>query len=132
MATFNDVAEARIYFADDRFAMENDMTIEAIGEDWSTCSMEIGRRHLNANGHVMGGAIFTLADFAFAVACNNVHRPTVGLQVSINFLSTTRGSKLIAHAKCIRNGRTTCVYNVDVIDDLGCDIAQFIGTGYKA
>ena len=79
----------------------------------------------------MGGAIFTLADFAFAVASNNVHRTTVGQNVSINFLSGTRGTRLIARAKCKKDGKTTCVYNVDVADDLGREIAQFVGSGYK-
>ena len=108
------------------------MTIDALDEGGCTCSMTIAPRHMNANGGVMGGAIFTLADFAFAAASNNVHRPTVGLQVSVNFLSNTRGSRLFARARCRKDGRPTCVYVVDVTDDLGRDIAQFVGTGYKA
>ena len=131
MSTFKDVDEARAYFEGDRFAVENGMSIDALGPDWSECSMAITDRHRNANGGVMGGAIFTLADFAFAAASNNVHRPTVGLQVSISFMSNTRGTRLIARARCRKDGRTTCVYNIDVVDDLGRDIAQFIGTGYK-
>ena len=131
MATFRDIEEARAYFEGDRFAVENGMTLDELGEDWSVCSMAVTPGCRNANGGVMGGAIFTLADFAFAAACNNVHRPTVAQQVSVNFMSNTRGSRLIAKAKCRRDGRTTCVYNVDVVDDLGRDIAQFVGTGFK-
>lgn len=131
MAVFRDVDDARAYFEGDRFAVENGMTIDALEADKCTCSMDILPRHRNANGGVMGGAIFTLADFAFAAASNNVHRPTVGQQVSVNFLSGTRGSRLFAHARCRRDGRTTCVYIVDVEDDLGRDIAQFVGTGFK-
>ena len=131
MAVFGNIEEARAYFEGDRFAMENGMSIDAVGDGTSTCSMVIADRHRNANGGVMGGAIFTLADLAFAAACNNRHRPTVALQVSINYLSGTRGGALYAHARCRKDGKTTCVYDIDVVDDLGRDIAQFVGTGYK-
>ena len=79
----------------------------------------------------MGGAIFTLADYAFAVLSNHLHKPTVGQQVNINYLSSSKGNKLFAHAKCRKNGRTTSVINVDINNELGKDIAQFIGTGFK-
>ncbi len=131
MATFRDLEDARAYFEGDRFAAENGMTIEAIGEGSSVCAMTLSPRHMNANGGVMGGAIFTLADFAFAVAVNNVHRPTVALQVSISYLNATHGSRLTATARRVKDGRTTCVYEVDVTDDLGRDIARFTGTGFK-
>jgi len=131
MSEFKSLEDARTYFAGDLFAANNGMTIDELGEDWCVCSMVIADTHKNAAGGVMGGAIFTLADFAFAVASNNVHRTTVGQNVSINFLSGTRGTRLIARAKCKKDGKTTCVYNVDVADDLGREIAQFVGSGYK-
>lgn len=131
MSTFQSLDEARAYFTGDRFATENGMTLDAIGHGTSECSMTLAARHQNANGGVMGGAIFTLADFAFAAAVNNVHRPTVAQQVSINYLNAPKGRRLIARARCRKDGRTTCVYVVDVSDDTGRDVAQFIGTGYK-
>ena len=123
--------EAREFFKNDRFATENGMTIDELGEDRCVCSMDIRDDHRNAMGNVMGGVIFTLADFAFAVATNNVHMPTVGQQNNINYFSGTRGSRLIAKAGCRKDGKTVCVYNVDVTDDLGRDIAQMTGTGFK-
>ena len=131
MAVFENLEAARAYFNDDRFAMENGMTIDEVGDGVGVCSMAITDSHRNANGDVMGGAIFTLADLASAVAANNRHRPTVAQQVSINFLSNTRAGRLIARASCRKDGRTTCVYNVDVTDDEGRDIAQAVVTGYK-
>ncbi len=65
------------------------------------------------------------------MAANNVHHPTVAQQMSVNFLSNSRGNRLIATARCRRDGRTSCVYNIDVVDDLGRDIAQIVETGYK-
>ena len=131
MSTFASIDEARAYFAGDRYAMESGITLDALDGDCATCSMPVTEHHRNANGGVMGGAIFTLADFAGAVAANNVHHPTVAQQMSVNFLSNSRGSRLIATARCRRDGRTSCVYNIDVVDDLGRDIAQAVVTGFK-
>ena len=79
----------------------------------------------------MGGAILTLIDFAFASAACNVHRPTVAQQISMNFLNAPKGSALTARASCRKDGRTSCVYQVDIKDDLGRDIAQAVVTGFK-
>ena len=54
-------------FANDRFATDNGAVIEQVDEGYAKCWLEIQPHHLNAAGTVMGGAIFTLADFAFAV-----------------------------------------------------------------
>ncbi|MBQ9979870.1 MAG: PaaI family thioesterase [Oscillospiraceae bacterium] len=131
MSEFKNIDEARAFFAGDLFSASNGITIDELGENWCVCSMEIAENHRNAAGGVMGGVIFTLGDFAFAVAANNVHKTTVAQSVSINFLSGSRGSRLIARAKCKKDGKNTCVYNIDITDDLGRDIAQVINTGYK-
>ena len=131
MPTFSSIEDAREYFKNDRYATESGMTIDALGEGWAECSFTIAPIHQNANGGVMGGAIFTLADFASAVAANNIHRPTVAQQVFVSFLSGTRGNRLIARAKCRKDGKRSCVYNVDVVDDLDRDIAQCVVTSYK-
>ena len=131
MATFKDIEEARAFFQGDRFAMENGITLDEIGDDWSIASVTIQDRHRNALGGIMGGVIFTLADLAFAAACTNVHNPSVAQQVSINYLSGSRGSRLFAHARCKKDGQTSGVYNVEVTDDLGRDIAQFTGVAFK-
>lgn len=131
MSTFASIEDAREYFKNDLFAMNAGITLDELWEGGCICSMPIGDMHKNAAGGVMGGAIFTLADFAFAVAANYMHHTTVAQQVSINFLSGTKGTRLFARATCKKDGKTTCVYNIDITDDLGKDIAQFIGTGYK-
>ena len=131
MAVFQSLEDARAYFEGDRFALENGVVIESLSEDRCVCSLALTDRHSNAEGGVMGGAIFTLIDLAFAAAANNAHRPTVAQQVSVNFLSGSRGSALTARAVCRKDGRSSCVYNVDVTDDLGRDIAQAVVTGFK-
>ena len=131
MSTFKSLEEAREYFTGDRFAAENGMYLEALDTEKAVCVMDITERHRNANGGVMGGAIFTLGDLAFAVLVNQTHLPTVAQQVSINYFNQPKGKKLIATARCKKDGKTTCVYIVDITDDTGMDVAQFIGTGYK-
>ena len=125
------IEAAREYFARDRFATENGITLDERDEMRSVCSMEIADRHRNAFGGVMGGAIFTLADFAFATLTNAPGRVTVAQQVSINYLSPAKGSRLVATATYRKDGRSSCVVNVDVADDAGRDVAQFTGTGFK-
>ena len=131
LATFNSIEEAREFFKGDKFATNIGVQLDELDEDSCVCSLELCDDFRNAYGSVMGGAIFTLGDFAFAVLSNQLHRPTVGLQVSINYLSGSKGEKLIAKAYYRKNGRTTSVINVDITDDTGRDIAQFVGTGYK-
>ena len=131
MSVFENIDQARAYFEGDRFATENGIAIDELSPNGAVCSLCIEDRHRNAEGGVMGGAIFTLIDLAFAVASNNVHKSTVAQQVSLNFLSGTRGKRLVARASCRKDGRSSCVYNVDVSDDLGRDIAQATVTGFK-
>ena len=125
------IEEAREYFSCDRFATENGITLDELDDSHAVTSLTLGARHRNAFGGVMGGAIFTLADFAFAALTNDRERVTVAQQVSINYLSPTKGEKLIARATFRKDGRSSCVVNVDVTDDTGRDIAQFVGTGFK-
>ena len=131
MGNFKTPEEARAYFSKDRFATENGMTLDELDENHSVTSMTVGDRHKNAYGGVMGGAIFTLADFAFAALTNDLERVAVAQQVSISYLSAPKGARLIATARYKKDGRTSCVVNVDVVDDTGRDIAQFVGTGFK-
>ncbi len=131
MSEFHSLEEARAFFTQDRFATENGIVLEELIPGGSVCSVELTDRHRNAEGGVMGGVMMTLIDFAFAAAASNAHRPTVAQQSSISFLNGVRGKKLTAKAVCRKDGRTSCVYNVDVTDELGRDIAQAVMTGFK-
>ena len=131
MSTFNSVEEAKEYFKNDKFAYNSGMVLEDLGEDFSLCTMDLDDRHLNANGGIMGGVMFTLADLAFAALSNNNHRPTVAQQVSINYLSAPKGKKLLARAELLKNGRSSTIIQVKVSDETGRDIALFTGTGFK-
>ncbi len=131
MATFTSVQEAIEYFKNDKFAYNSGMVLEDLGEDFSLCSMELGEGHLNANGGIMGGVMFTLADLAFAALSNNIHRPTVAQQVSINYLAAPKGKTLKARAELVKSGRSSTIIQVKVTDETGREIALFTGTGFK-
>ena len=122
--------EVRSIFEGDRFATENGAIIEEIGDHSATCSLAITDLHRNAMGAVMGGTYFMLADFAFAVAANWDKMGCVSLRSDISFLGAAKGKKLTAKAVCVKNGKTTACYRVDVTDDLGNLTATMTATGY--
>lgn len=124
------IEEVREYFKGDKFATDAGMVIDEIGDHSSVCSVVLDGRHCNAMGNVMGGVHYTLADFAFAVASNWQKTGVVGINNSIAYLSPVKGKKLIARATLIKDGRSTCVYSVDITDDLGTKVANVQCMGF--
>ncbi len=123
---------ARKEFSGDIYATETTgIVIEAADKDYAKCSLETDHRHLNAAGVVMGGAVYTLADFTFAVAANSEAMNTVSLTSSITYLSAARGGKLTAEARCVRSGRSTCHFIVTVSDAEGNVVASVSTTGFR-
>ena len=132
MGYFKDAEDARNrFFKDDLFAADNGMRIDYLDDETCICCMKLEPRHRNAAGTVMGGVIFTLADLAFAVSANHLHYLTVTQQVSVNYLNSSTGSRLSAKTRILKNGRTSSVIQVDVTDDTGKTIAQYVGVGAK-
>lgn len=119
-------------FANDRFATQaaGCRVVEG-GRGRAVCEMELGNIHRNAMGNVMGGAIFTLADFALAIASNVGEAPTVSVSNSIEFISAAKGSRLIATCTADRSGRSLGFYTVTVEDDLGRCVAKMTATCYR-
>ena len=122
--------EVREIFEGDRFATENGAVIEEIGDRRAVCSLRITPSHRNAMGAVMGGAYFMLADFAFAVAANSEKMGCISLRSDISFLSAAKGERLFAEAICVKDGRSTACYRVNVTDELGNLTATVTVTGY--
>ena len=94
-------------------------------DDYAKCSFKITRNHQNAIEIVMGGAIFTLADFTFAVATNQHEEyNTVSTTANISYLNPGRGEILYAEAIKIRDGKTVCFYDVNVYNEKNILIAK--------
>ena len=123
--------EVRKTFEDDRFATENGAVIDEIGERSASCSLVITDSHRNAMGAIMGGVYFMLADFAFAVAANWEKMGCVSIHSDISFLNAAKGERLTAKAVCVKDGKATVCYRVDVTDDSGNLTAVVTITGYK-
>ena len=124
--------EIEAVFANDRFATEAAGCRVVSGEHGrAVCSMELADVHRNAMGNVMGGAIFTLADFALAICCNIGAEPTVSVDSSISFFRSTQGAALTATAVCDKPVRHLGFYTVTVEDDLGKQIAKMTATCYR-
>lgn len=126
----NQIDEVREFFSNDRFATDNGIVIEEIGDHYAKCAFKIEACHKNAMGAVMGGATFTLADFTFAVASNWQNPGTVSLNSNITYLGVAKGEKLIAEAEMVKDGKTTCCYNIMISDDLGNKVALVTVTGF--
>ena len=84
--------------------------------------------HRNEKGGVMGGAIFTLADFALAIACNIGEPPSVSVSNTIEYFSATKGEKLIATCDVDKSGRRLGFYTVEITDDTGRRVAKMCAT----
>lgn len=131
-----DLEKIRAFFTKDRFATNAGIVIDSVTEEEVLCSMPITAEHLNAGGTVQGGAIFTLADLAFAVHSNlrlflgEKAGITVGQSNSISYLAAPRGKRLIARSVCLSRGKSVSVYRVEVRDDLGNFIADMRGNGF--
>ena len=123
--------EIRSKLARDRFASEAlGARIESAGEGHAVAVADITDAMKNAEGSVMGGVLFTLADFAFAAACYASDDVSVTLSSSVTFLTTAKGKRLVAEAVAVRRGRRTNCYRVDVRDELGTEISTFIINGF--
>lgn len=122
--------EAREFFAMDRYAMKTTgIEIEAAEIGYSKCSVKIDDRHLGAHGQIMGGVMYTLADFAFAVATNTKEKFTATCNSTINYLSMAKDDKLIAECKSVKDGRRTVYYETYITDGMGTLVAVVTTTG---
>ena len=119
--------------------MENDFFSQWMGvevleirEGYSRISMTIRKEMLNGFGIVHGGIPFSLADSAFAFACNNRNNLSVALDVTITFTKTVNtGDTLTAEAKEVHNGRSTGVYLITVQNQKEEVVALFKGTCFR-
>lgn len=111
--------EIKNFFKDDHFAVDAaQIEIESASNNEAVCTMDVKPFHMNAANVIMGGAIYTLADFTFAVATNqNEDITTVTSSSQINYLNPAKCNKLIAKSKCIKDGKRNCYYTINVYDE---------------
>ena len=118
------------HFENDRFAASNGMRLVELRRGFAKTTLPIEDRHLNCVGTVQGGAIFTLADFAFGAASNSGGKVAVSVSTNLSFLKATRSGALCAEATEISRSRKLSVCTVRVTNDAGELVALFQGTAY--
>jgi acyl-CoA thioesterase len=119
--------------------MENDffsqwmqVKVLEVKEGYSKIQMAIRKEMVNGFGIVHGGIPFSLADSAFAFACNNRNNLSVALDVTITFTKAMHiGDVLTAEAKEVHNGRSTGVYLIMITNQKNEQVALFKGTCFR-
>ena len=103
-----------------------------VQEGYSKIQMMLRGEMVNGFGVIHGGIAFSLADSAFAFACNNRNNLSLALDTSINFTKTMKpGDILTAEAKEVHNGKNTGLYFVTVTNQNNEQVAVFKGTCFR-
>jgi len=118
------------FFKRDRFAEFLGIELLETSEGYAKSRMQISKEHLNGIGTVHGGAIFTLADFTFAVASNSHGKVTVAINADISFMNAAKEGALIAEAREISRNHKLGTYTVEIKNDNGKLVAIFQGLAY--
>ncbi len=119
--------------------MEHDLFSQWLGirvlevkEGYSRIQMTVRNEMINGFGIVHGGIAFSLADSAFAFACNNRNNLSVALDTSINFTKAVNtGDTITAEAKEVHNGRSTGLYLITITNQNNETVAHFKGTCFR-
>ncbi|MDR0874317.1 MAG: PaaI family thioesterase [Prevotellaceae bacterium] len=119
------------FFLNDKFALNAGVEILETGKGYAKARMLITPEHLNGGGVCQGGAIFTLADLAFAVACNSHGKLTFSINSSINIFKSEKSGYLYAEAHEVFDHKRLSNCEVRVTNEAGELIATFNGTGYR-
>jgi len=119
------------FFRRDQFAAYNGIELLETAPGCAKVKMEINEHHLNGLRTVHGGAIFTLADFAFAVACNSHGTVAVALNVNISFVKAVGSGILYADAREVSFSPKIGTYEIKVTNENGDLIATFQGMAYR-
>ncbi len=119
------------FFSKDTFARGAGIELLEVSPGRARVKMEVRDMHLNSHGTVHGGAIFTLADAAFALASNSHGIPAAAINASISYMKSARSGTLFADAVEYSKNPKLATYTVDVTDERGEKIAIFQGMVYR-
>ena len=123
---------AQLMWRDDQASRHLDMNLVMIGPGSATLSMRVSDVMTNGHGTCHGGYIFTLADSAFAFACNSYNHRAVAQQASITFIAAAfRADTLTATAREVSRQERSGIYDVTVSNQEGKQIAEFRGHARK-
>ena len=115
----------------DRFAKLLGFRIVEMGEGYAKVEAEVTEDHLNAADVLHGGFLFSLADYAFAVASNSRNDLSLAVSANILFHKGISGGTVTATAREIQEGKRIAGYLVEIRDGSGTLLATFTGTVYR-
>lgn len=115
----------------DKFAVMAGVELLEAGNGYARARMEIKPEHLNGGGVCQGGALFTLADLAFAAATNSHAKLTFSINSTINFFKSESSGYLYAEAKEVFSHKRLANCEVNITNENNDLIATFSGTGYR-
>jgi acyl-CoA thioesterase len=125
------MANLQRFFKNDQFAERTGIELLSVSPGAARAKMTLHPLHCNGYGTVQGGAIFTLADFAFAAASNSHGHVAVAINVSITFMKAGQAGTLWAEARELSRNHKLGSYTVEVKDDQGDLVALFQGLAYR-
>jgi acyl-CoA thioesterase len=131
MPAHDPLSLTRRLMSGDRWAAAAGARLEEVREGYARATMRLRDEHLNGVAVAQGGAVFTLADFAFAAAANSHGTVAVALDTSITFARAATRGVLTAEAREESLSRRTSVCNVRVTDAEGKVVALFRGTAFR-
>lgn len=118
--------------AQDAFSQWLGIELLEIREGYSRIRMTVRKEMVNGFGIAHGGITFSLADSAFAFACNNRNNLSVALDTNISFTRAVQiGDILTAEATEIHNGRSTGIYSISIFNQQNEQVALFKGTCFR-
>ena len=123
---------AQAMFARDRASQALGMRIVGVRPGWARLTMTVRDEMVNGHGLCHGGMVFSLADSAFAFACNSYNDATVAAAASIDYLAAARaGDELTAEATELWRSRRSGLYEITVANQRGERIALFRGRSQR-
>lgn len=124
--------QVKSFFArQDQFARHTGIQLLEVETGKAWAKLDIESHHLNGAKTVHGGAIFTLADFVFAVAANSHGNLAMGISTTTSFIRSVSSGTLFAEADELAINRKLATYQVRITDQDGNLVAQFQGTAYR-
>ena len=121
----------QFFSSQDLFAEHVGIELLEVELGYARTSMKIAPHHFNGAKTVHGGAIFTLADFAFAVASNSHGNLAMGINTSVSFVKAATGGTLYAEAREKSLNPKLASYSVLITDDADETVAIFQGMVYR-
>jgi acyl-CoA thioesterase len=115
----------------DAFAKHNGMMLTELREGYARAEMDLQPWHLNGARTVHGGALFTLADFAFAAASNARGQVALSINSSISIFKGAKEGKLVAEAREVSSSPKLASFEVSIRNEAGDLLATFQGMVYR-